>query len=99
MKSWWIGEIASGAACIRRNEKCKLKNAKCKLGKILGVGDGGSAKMRGGLGGLGGLARILGKFAGFKTATRPPGGGLGTSKIRDEPYSRLPTTRLLSAGC
>jgi hypothetical protein len=46
----------------------------------------------GGLGGLGGLALFLGKYAGFKTATRPPSGGVGkkvVSSMRFLVYSSL----------
>jgi hypothetical protein len=39
-------------------------------------------KMRGGLGGLGGLAKSLGKYAGCETATTPPSGGLVREKNR-----------------
>ena len=35
-----------------------------------------NAKMHGGLGGVGGLALFLGKYAVFQTAARPPSGGV-----------------------
>jgi hypothetical protein len=44
------------------------------------VGSGTGAKIGGG---LGGLARIVGKFEGFKTATRPPRGGLGEDESKE----------------
>jgi hypothetical protein len=46
-------------------------------------------KKRGGLGDLGGLAIFLGKYEGFKTATRPPSGGLG-----GKPKVRAQSTRI-----
>jgi hypothetical protein len=58
-----------------------------------------SVKIGGGLGGLGGLATILGKFARFKTATRPPGGGLGAGRIGDGAHRWKQTNLPLNVTC
>jgi hypothetical protein len=60
-RKWRLGGIRKSEG-RGRSENCKMQIEKCKLERALGVGIGASARIGGGVGRRGGLARMLGEF-------------------------------------